>query len=281
MSERRHIKDLFDLSNRVVVITGGGGLLGPLHGEAVAEAGGTAILVDLQENKVTPKAAAIAEANDGRCVALEGDVTDPQSVEAALAQVLDRFGRVDAIVNNAANDPKMDPTAHNDVEFSRVETFPLDMWHDDIAVGLTGAFLCAKVFGGHMAAHGGGSIVNIASDLSIIAPDQRIYRKPGVPENLQPVKPISYSAVKAGLMGITRYLATYWATVGVRVNAISPAGIYNDHDEDFVRKLSDLIPMARMGRQDELKGGIVFLCSDASSFITGHNLSIDGGRTSW
>lgn len=281
MSDRRHIKDLFDLSGRVVVITGGGGLLGPLHGEAIAEAGGTVVLLDLENSPVTAKAAKIAAENEGRCVALAGDVTNPASIEASLSRVLSDFGRVDAIINNAANDPKTDSDSQIDVEFSRVESFPIDMWQNDIAVGLTGAFLCAKIYGGHMAAHGGGSIVNIASDLSIISPDQRIYRKAGVKEKQQPVKPISYSAVKAGLAGITRYLATYWAREGVRVNAISPAGIYNDHDEEFERRLSDLIPMARMGRQDELKGAILFLCSDASSFVTGHNLAIDGGRTIW
>lgn len=272
---------MLDLTGRTIVVTGGAGLLGPLHAEAVAEAGGNAVLLDIRLDAAEAKAATIGRATDRPCMAVSGDVTNEESIRAALATVIDKFGRIDGLINNAANDPKTEPGDAGAVEFSRVESFPLAMWQDDLAVGLTGAFICAKVFGGHMANVGGGSIVNIASDLSIIAPDQRLYRLDGVAENQQPVKPASYSAVKAGLVGLTKYLATYWATSGVRVNAVSPAGIRNQHDDAFVSRLSSLIPMNRMGCPDELKGAIVFLCSDASSFVTGHNLAVDGGRTVW
>jgi NAD(P)-dependent dehydrogenase (short-subunit alcohol dehydrogenase family) len=172
------------------------------------------------------------------------------------------------------------------VNFSRLENFPLDQWNADIAVGLTGAHLCSQILGTHMAQgfreHGRpGVILNVASDLAIIAPDQRIYRQPGLPEHLQPAKPVTYSVVKSGLVGLTRYLATYWADSGVRVNAISPGGVYTGQPQAFVQKLTSLIPMGRMANADEYQGAVLFLVSDASSYMTGHNLICDGGRTAW
>ncbi|MCL4559708.1 MAG: SDR family oxidoreductase, partial [Chloroflexi bacterium] len=172
------------------------------------------------------------------------------------------------------------PTA-SPTEWSRFENFPLETWEQDIAVGLTGAYLCSQVVGSAMAARGGGVILNVASDLGVIAPDQRIYRKEGLPEDQQPVKPVTYSVVKSGLIGLTRYLATYWAAEHVRVNAISPGGVYNGQPEEFVQKLAALIPMGRMARLDEYKGAVLFLVSDASAYMTGGNLVIEGGRTVW
>lgn len=126
-----------------------------------------------------------------------------------------------------------------------------------------------------------GAIVNVASDLALISPDQRLYREPGLPDEQQPVKPVTYSVVKSALLGLTRYLATYWADKGVRVNSISPGGVFNDQPPDFIERLSALIPMGRMAKIDELQGAILFLCSDASSYMTGANLVVDGGRTCW
>jgi NAD(P)-dependent dehydrogenase (short-subunit alcohol dehydrogenase family) len=163
----------------------------------------------------------------------------------------------------------------------QLERFPLEVWNKDLAVGLTGAFLCSKVVGTEMARRRSGVILNIASDLGVIAPDQRIYREPGKSDEEQPAKPVSYSVVKHGLIGLTRYLATYWADRGVRVNALSPGGVYNGQEEGFVKRLSQLIPMGRMADLDEYKAAVVFLVSDASSYMTGANLIIDGGRTVW
>jgi NAD(P)-dependent dehydrogenase (short-subunit alcohol dehydrogenase family) len=271
--------ELFDLTGRVVVITGGAGLLGQRHAEAVAGAGGIPVLADTRTEHLDVDGAGFAE-RFGRQAAIMGvDITDSRSVESLLEGVLSRYGRVDVLINNAANNPKME--GGSDVEFSRLESFTLAQWQADIAVGLTGAFLCSRVIGGEMARRGNGVILNVASDLALIAPDQRLYRKPGLPEELQPVKPVTYSVVKSGLLGLTRYLATYWATSGVRVNAISPGGVHTDQPEDFVQRLSNLIPLGRMARPDEYEGAILFLCSDASSYMTGANLVVDGGRTCW
>jgi len=271
--------ELFDLTGRVAVITGGAGLLGVRHGEALASAGGTPVLVDLREDAAVQRAAEIGGKHRVPAAGMAADVTRPDRVDALLAAILQRFGRVDILINNAANNPKQE--APGEVEFSRLESFPLQQWEADIAVGLTGAFLCSRAFGAEMARRGRGVILNIASDLGVIAPDQRLYRRDGVADDRQPVKPVTYSVVKTGLIGLTRYLATYWAEKGVRVNALSPGGVYNGQPEDFVRRLSALIPMGRMAGIDELQGAILFLCSDASSYMTGTNVVVDGGRTCW
>jgi len=272
-------KDLFDLTKRVALITGGTGLLGQQHAEAIASAGGIPVLVDIRLDGVDPQSTAFTARFGGQACAIKADITDPQSVKALLAEVLSRFGRVDILINNAANNPKMEKII--EVEFSRLENFPLEQWEADLSVGLTGAFLCAQVIGSEMAKHKRGVIVNVASDLAVIAPDQRLYRKPGLPADQQPVKPVTYSVVKTGLIGLTRYLATYWADAGIRVNAISPGGVYNNQPEDFVERLANLIPLGRMANIGEYQAAILFLCSDASSYMTGTNLVIDGGRSCW
>ncbi len=269
----------FDLSGRVAIITGGAGLLGSKHAAAIAGAGGIPVLADIDGGPAAQRAAELADAYGVAASGIQTDITRPEQVQALLQQVLDRYGRVDILINNAANNPRMENTAG--VNFSRLENFPLDQWQADIAVGLTGAFLCSQVIGSAMAQRGGGVILNIASDLAVIAPDQRIYRQPGLPDDQQPVKPVTYSVVKTGLIGLTRYLATYWADDNVRVNAISPGGVYNNQPDEFVQKLTQLIPLGRMARQDEYQGAVLFLCSDASSYMTGQNLIIDGGRSSW
>lgn len=276
-----NIAYLFDLQNQVAVITGGAGLLGCQHAAAVLACGGTPVLLDIDLDGLRRTEALLAkEFGCAIVTSLECNITDLDSVVAARADVLQRHGRIDILINNAARNPKVESSGC--VNFSRLENFTMDQWNLDLAVGLGGAFNCAKVFGYHMAASGqGGIIVNIASDLGVIAPDQRLYHAENVEDHLQPVKPVTYSVVKHGLIGLTKYLATYWCDQGVRCNSLSPGGVYANQDDVFVSKLATLIPLGRMARADEYRGAIAFLCSSASSYMNGSNLVIDGGRSVW
>jgi NAD(P)-dependent dehydrogenase (short-subunit alcohol dehydrogenase family) len=274
-----NIVNPFDLTGRVAIVTGAAGLLGEQHARAIAEVGGTPVLMDINYDRAAEYARTLADEFGIPAVAARADITNRRDVEGVLSETLKRFNRIDILINNAANNPKVENPA--DVKFSRFEDFPLEQWNRDYEVGLTGAFLCCQVFGAEMVKNGRGVIVNIASDLGIIAPDQRLYRQADTPDHLQPVKPVTYSVVKSGLLGLTRYLATYWADKGIRVNSLSPGSVFNAQPEVFVARVSSLIPMGRMAFPNEYKGGIQYLCSDASSYMTGANLVVDGGRTCW
>jgi NAD(P)-dependent dehydrogenase (short-subunit alcohol dehydrogenase family) len=276
---RQEVETLFDLTGRVAIITGGAGLLGFRHAEAIVAAGGIPVLVDLAVADPEAKAEGLRVKYGAKALGRTTDITDESQVSALLTTVLSEFGTVDILINNAANNPKVEPSSGP--AWSRLENFPLAAWEADLAVGLTGAFLCSKVIGSEMARRKRGVIVNVASDLAVIAPDQRLYLRDGLPPDQQPVKPVTYSVVKTGLVGLTRYLATYWAPVGIRVNAISPGGVFDGQPEEFVSRLTTLIPLARMAHVDEYQGAILFLCSDASSYMTGTNLVVDGGRSCW
>ncbi len=262
------------------MITGSSGMLGRQHAAALLEVGAYVVLTDVDVDGLGSVRDELMESFDGDGIrTIPMDVTEIESIRE-VADVLGAEGvEVNALINNASLDPKVGEEGLT--EGSRLETFPLQRWDAELAVGLTGAFLCSQVFGSRMAAANGGVILNIASDLSVLAPDQRIYHRVGLAYDDQPVKPVTYSVVKAGLIGLTRYLATYWAESGVRVNAISPGGMYAGQDDEFVQRLTNLIPMGRMANHDEYKASIVFLISDASSYMTGANLIVDGGRTTW
>lgn len=274
--------DKFDLAGKSALVTGAAGLLGLEHTAALLASGATVVLTDLSRNALAAaREILMRDAEAARIVVSEMDVTRPDAIRAVAEDLAKRGIRVDILVNNAAIDPKVEGDK-GVLEASRLENFPLDQWDLQVAVGLTGAFLCSQVFGSAMAADGkGGVILNIASDLSVFSPDQRLYRKAGVAENQQPVKPVTYSVIKAGLVGLTRYLATYWSDRGVRANALSPGGVFNGQPDEFVKRLTSLIPLGRMAERDEYRAAVQFLCSDASSYLNGQNIVMDGGRCVW
>lgn len=235
-------------------------------------------MLDLRADDVQQLAGALRSQYDVPAKGMEVDITSEVKVAGTSAKVLAEFGRIDGLVNNAANNPKVEVDQTKD--FSRLENFPMKAWESDLAVGLTGAFLCSKYFGTAIARQGG-SIVNISSDLGLIGPDQRLYRDPDLPDERQPVKPVTYSVVKSGLIGLTRYLATYWADRGVRCNALCPGGVENQQSSAFLKEVCARIPMGRLARPDEYQGVLLFLLTDASSYMNGAVISVDGGRTAW
>ena len=271
---------LFSLNDRVIVITGAAGLLGRQHAEAVARAGGTPVLLDLRAQAVEQLAAELTARFGVPAGGWAVDITREAEIQTNCAAVLTRYGRIDGLVNNAANNPKVEEEGGRN--FSRLENFPLETWQADMAVGLTGAFLCAKHYGAAIARNPqGGSIVNISSDLGLIAPDQRLYRKPGLLDEQQPVKPVTYSVVKTGLIGLTRYLATYWADRNVRCNALCPGGVEAGQSDAFLKEVCARIPLGRLAQKNEYQGVLVFLLSSAASYLNGAVLQADGGRSAW
>ena len=270
--------DLFDLSGKTALITGAGGLLGPKHAEALIECGARVVLTDHHLDRVVKRETELNSKYDKRVATSHRmDVTNKGNVE----EVFSRYDSIDILINNAAKDPKVKKGGGLKPD-SRFETMSEEYWSEGIDAAVNGTFICSQVAANKMLKNDrGGVILNISSDLGVIAPDQRIYRKPDVAEDMQNVKPITYSAAKWAVIGMTKYLAVYFANKNIRVNCLSPTGVFNDHPEEFVKKLSSIIPMGRMAHIDEYKGAIAFLCSDASTYMTGENMVIDGGKTVW
>ena len=274
------LKDLFSLGGKVIVITGGTGLLGKKHAEAIAAYGGIPVILDLTEKEVVKFANSINDKYGIDATGYAVDITDENQIIKNASEIIKKYKKIDGLINNAANNPKVE--SNIDENFSRLENFPLDTWNQDIAVGLTGAYLCSKHYGALISNNpDGGTIVNISSDLGLMAPDQRLYKKPGVAENQQPVKPVTYSVVKTGLIGLTRYLATYWPEKNVRCNAICPGGVENNQPEDFLVEVSSRIPMNRLAQPNEYQSTLIWMLSDASSYLNGAIVAVDGGRTAW
>lgn len=269
----------YKLSGKTALITGAGGMLGREHARALLESGAMVVLTDISKTSLAiVQRELVAEADKTRIITEVMDVSSRPSILNVSKKLYEKKIRIDILVNNAAIDPKVN--TNTIVQTSRLENFPMEQWETQISVGLTGAFLCSQIFGSKMAAdRKGGVILNIASDLSVFAPDQRLYHQRGLTPDQQPVKPVTYSVIKTGLIGLTRYLASYWADAGVRANALSPGGIYTGQSEEFVMRLTSLIPLGRMAVADEYRAAVQFLCSDASSYMTGQNIVMDGGRS--
>lgn len=274
--------DRLKIKDRVCIVTGGGGLVGKKHTEAIVEGGGIPVILDIVPEGMNRVAHEIKE-EYGNNIIVETfvtDITNRDALNSVREELINKYGHIDVLINNAANNPKVEDKSQN-LLFNSFSSFPVDIWNKDIAVGLTGAMLCSQVFGEVMERQSKGIILNISSDYGLIAPDQRIYRKEGVPEEQQSIKPVSYSVVKHGIIGLTKYLAVYWAGKGIRVNTLCPASLENGQDEEFVKKISNLIPMGRMSNPDEYVCTVLFMISDASSYMTGATVVLDGGRTSW
>jgi 2-deoxy-D-gluconate 3-dehydrogenase len=302
---------LFDLTSRVAVVTGGAGLLGGEFCRTLVEAGAKVIIADVNQPAAKKLAAVIANNNNSAsytrdkpasevqqlALPVETNVTDPASVQNMVSITLQTYGRLDILVNCAALDPKFDPNhaisrplrADNHqspvngeselIESSQAfENFPLEAWNQALSVNLTGVFLCCQAVVKPMLLQGEGVIVNLSSIYGLVAPDQRLYQQS---DRSSQYKPVYYSVTKFGVLGLTKYLATYYAGKNIRVNAISPGGVYYGHDDDFVKGYSTRTVLGRMAEKDEINGALLFLVSDASKYMTGANLVIDGGWTTW
>ena len=260
-------KDLFDLTGKVSVIFGATGLIGSAFAEGLADYGSQLALVDIDQSKCDELAGKLALNSDSEVIGLQADISDRKSVEMTLGKVLNKFGKVDVLVNSA-----QDKTANF---FQCFEEFSDEEFDQIVNVNLKGVYLTCQVFGMQMVKQGGGSIINLASTYAVVAPNQQLY------EGLNFGCPLPYAASKGGVIALSKYLAAYWAKKNVRVNMISPHGVYNNHEDKFVENFSKMCPMGRMSNKEEVVSALIYLASDASSFTTGHNLVADGGWSVW
>jgi NAD(P)-dependent dehydrogenase (short-subunit alcohol dehydrogenase family) len=266
--------DLFDLTGRVAIVTGAMGLIGRKHCEALAAAGASVVVLDLHVETVRDIAAGLP--GPGPHLGVAVSVLDKPGLERTRDLILTRYGRIDILVNNAAiNDMFENPLMAK--ELSAFENYPIDAFRASLEVNVLGVFLCAQVFGTVMAQTGSGSIINVASTYGVVGPDQRIYRNAAGEQTFY--KSPAYPATKGAVVNFTRFLAAYWGAAGVRVNTLSPGGVENSQDDTFVQNYTAKTPLGRMARSDDYQGAIVFLASDASAYMTGANLIVDGGWT--
>jgi len=268
----------FDLTGQAAVVTGGAGLLGFEFCRTLAEAGAQVIVADLDEQAAARVAGTLYSAGL-EAYPVGVDVTKKASVGEMVSTTLRQFGRLDILVNSAALDPKFDPQ-HQGGHSQSFEGFPLEAWDQALSVNLTGAFLCCQAAAQPMLEQGHGVFINICSTYGLVGPDQRLYEREGE-QGPRQYKPVYYSVTKAGILGLTRYLATYYAGQNIRANALTPGGVYNNHDEVFLKAYSARTVMGRMAHGDEMNGALLFLASEASSYMTGANLVVDGGWTAW
>ena len=272
--------DLFKLDGRVAVVTGGAGLLGAEFCYSLAQAGASIVVADIHEEKAAELAHSIS-ASGRKALAIQVDVTQPASVQRMVSSTVEAFGSLDILVNSAVLDPKFDPQheqSNRQGHPGEFESYPLRAWDEAISVNLTGAFLSSQAAVIPMLEQGHGVIVNISSIYGLVGPDQRLYQRPNQPPQY---KPVYYSVTKAGILGLTKYLATYYAGKNIRVNCLTPGGVFNQHDEEFLQAYSSRTVLGRMARKDEMNAAMLFLVSEASPYMTGANLVVDGGWPAW
>jgi NAD(P)-dependent dehydrogenase (short-subunit alcohol dehydrogenase family) len=266
--------EIFSLKNKTAIVTGALGLIGKEHCRALSEAGANVIVADVNESKCDEFAKILPTESIG--VGL--NVTNPDSIKNLRDKGLAKFSHIDVLVNNAAiNDMFENPKAAS--EQSKFENYPLELWQKSVDVNLTGVFLCSQILGKVMADQKSGSIINIASTYGITAPDQDLYIKQDGTQSFY--KPPAYSATKGAVIMFTKYLASYWGSLGVRANTLTPGGVENSQDEFFIEKYSAKTMLGRMAQPTDYKGALIFLASDASRYMTGANLIVDGGWTAW
>ena len=273
------IQDLFSLTGRVAILTGGAGMLGRQYLDILLSAGAKVVVADVRGEAAEQAAQHSLETVGVEAIGIQVDVSNKNDVEQMVANVLEKYGRIDILINNAAIDPKFDSDVANEQAYT-FEDYPLELWQRSLDVDLTGAFLCAQAVGRVMVRQGRGVIVNVCSTYGLVGPDQRLYKRDAEVEQTL-FKPASYAVTKAGVAQLTRYLAAYWGNSNIRVNTLTPGGVQNAQDEEFLRKYSARTPMGRMAEEDEMRGALLFLVSDASSYMTGANLVVDGGWTAW
>ena len=267
--------DLFSLSGKVVLVTGGAGLLGQVFCQAFADSEAQVAVVDIDQPAAKSLADDVSKKSGQKVSGFGCDITSPESVAHMVAAVVSDFGRIDVLVNNAAS-----KGSNLDEFFKPFEEYSLRTWREVMSVNLDGLFLVAQAIGKQMKLQGGGSIIQTSSIYGVVAPDQRIYE--GSEYNGRPINsPAVYSASKAAVVGLTSYLSTYWADSGIRVNSLTPGGISSGQNKTFDDKYSNRVPLGRMGKASELTGALIYLASDASSYVTGQNLIVDGGLSTW
>ena len=279
MNSKKNITSKFRLDGTVNVITGGAGLLGVRHAEAIAEYGGIPIILDINAEEGLKHSKRIHKENNIVCKFFNCDITRESSVKHVVSKIINEFGPIHSLINNAAENEKMEQK--EDAKDHQIENISINSWNKDIAISLTGAFICSKIIGTHMANNNGGVILNISSDLGIIAPDQRIYKSLKTTKMRKVVKPVTYSVIKHGLIGLSKYLSTYWLGKNIRSNTLCPGGIYSGQSIHLLDEINSRIPIGRMANEDEYKEAIVFLISNASIYMNGATLVMDGGRSSW
>ena len=273
------IQDIFSIKKKLIVITGAAGLLGQEHAISISAFKGIPILLDLNEAKLKALSKRIKENFNLEAPYFKVDITSEAEVRDLSKKIQNEIGAVDGLINNAANNPRLEVSNKN---FSRLENFPLDQWHQDLSVGLTGSFLCSKYIGQSISQNeNGGVILNISSDLGLIAPDQSLYSIDNLTQEEQPVKPVSYSVVKTGIIGLTRYLSTYWPDQNVRCNALCPGGVKNNQSSEFISRVIKKIPLSRLANPNDYHGAVVWMMSDAASYLNGAVIAVDGGRSVW